>query len=62
MIYLSSQSFKYKIIDKTTYNEHQSIAFFEIAKIKHHSSEREATELIDEKRAKGPIKKRRKKR
>ena len=47
LIYLSSQSFKYKIIDKTTHNEQQSIAFFEIAKIKHNSFKQESIDLME---------------
>ena len=47
MIYLSEQSLKYKIIDKKTYIENKSIAYFEIAKIKHKSSEQESIELME---------------
>ena len=47
MIYLSEQSLKYKIIDKKTYIENKSIAYFEIAKIKHKSFEQESIELIE---------------
>ena len=47
LIYLSDQSFKYKIIDKKTHAENQSIAFFEIAKIKHKSFEKESIELME---------------
>ena len=36
-----------KIIDKKTYAESKSIAFFEIAKIKHRSAEREAIDLME---------------
>ena len=47
MIYLSEQSLKYKIIDKKTYIENKSIAYFEIAKIKHKSFEQESIELME---------------
>ena len=47
LIYLSDQSFKYKIIDKKTHAENKSIAYFEIAKIKHKSFEKESIELME---------------
>ena len=47
LIYLSNQSLKYKIIDKKTYVENKSIAYFEIAKIKHKSFEQESIGLME---------------
>ncbi len=47
LIYLSEQSLKYKIIEKKTYIENKSIAYFEISKIKHKSFELESIELME---------------
>jgi len=47
LLQISEQSLKYQIIDKKTYAESKSIAFYEIAKIKHHSVGREAIELME---------------
>ena len=47
LLQISEQSLKYKIIDKKTYVECKSIAFYEIAKIKHHNDGREALDLIE---------------
>jgi len=47
LIFLSEQSFKYGVIDKNTLSENKSIAFFEIAKIKHQSYEQESINLME---------------
>ena len=47
LLQISEQSLKYKIIDKIIYTESKSIAFYEIAKIKHHSEGREAINLME---------------
>ena len=47
LIHLSDQSLKYKIINKKTYLENKSIAYFEIAKIKCKSFEQESIELME---------------
>ena len=47
LIYLSDQSFKYKIINKKINAENKSIAFFEIAKIKNKSSRQESINLME---------------
>ena len=47
LLQISDQSLQYKIIDKKTYAESKSIAFYEIAKIKHLSIEKEAIDLME---------------
>jgi len=47
MIELSARALSQKIIDKKTYNENQSIAYFEIAKIKRLSEPNESLKLIE---------------
>ena len=47
LIYLSDQSFKYKIINKQTHAENKAIAFFEIAQIKHKSDGQESIKLME---------------
>ena len=44
---INDQSLQYKIINKMTYAENKSIAFYEIAKIKQHSIERESIDLME---------------
>tara|TARA_Y100000590_G_scaffold454809_1_gene602258 strand:+ start:5659 stop:6996 length:1338 start_codon:yes stop_codon:yes gene_type:complete len=47
LIYLNEESLKNRIINKNTYAENKSIAFYEIAKIKHKSLESESIELME---------------
>ena len=47
LIYLNDQSLKFKIINKTIHADNKSIAYYEIAKIKHKSSEQESIELME---------------
>jgi len=47
LIHITDQSFKNKIIDKKIYAENKSIAYFEMAKIKHKSFEQESIQLME---------------
>ena len=44
---INDQSLQYKVIDKKIYAENKSIAFYEIAKIKQHSSTKESIDLME---------------
>ena len=47
LIYLNDHSLKFKIINKEIHADNKSIAYYEIAKIKHKSSEQESIELME---------------
>lgn len=47
LLKITDQSLRYKIIDKNIFNKNKSIAFYEIAKIKHANSEKESINLME---------------
>jgi len=47
LLRINDQSLKQKIINKTVHSQNKSIALYEIAKIKHNSSESEAIDLME---------------